>query len=171
MPLMVGDNYQQRLSTALHESERDVLRAFAEVDAPPILIAKLTASQTLPLNTPTTVVFDSAVDTAGWWDGSTYMPTEAGFYRCSWAVSIKDTTAIAASTYGSAQLGSDLFTFHYGNGSGLDIDLTGSAIVECDGQTGLSLTAFLLTGTSATITGDSPARTWLCIDYLGRRAL
>jgi hypothetical protein len=153
----------------LHESERDYLRAFAEIDSPPILIAKLAVAQTLPVNTLTAIAFDTIIDTAGWWSGSIYTPTAPGFYRCAWAVAIADTSAIAVSTFGAAQLNTAAYSFSYGNGSGLDMSIAGSAIIECDGATGITLSAYLFTGTSVTIEGTTPARTWLSIDYLGRR--
>ena len=160
------------LHKALLESERDVIRAFKEVDAPPILIAKSTLTQSLTPNTLTAVQFDTAVDTAGWWSGSTYTPKEAGFYRCAWNVDLRDAGgAIATSTYGYAQINSELFTFQYGNGVQNDLNVSGSAILDLDGATGVTLYAFLLAGVTTSIFSTSPCRTWLSIDYLGRRAL
>lgn len=168
-------DYLRQLSTALQEWDRNSLRAIHELDNPPFFAAALiTTSQSISTNTLTTVQLNSTiVDTQGWWDGTThtYTPKEPGFYRCSWMVNLHDTAAIATTTYGLSSLNNHE-VIQYGNGSAQVVDVGGSTIIESNGSTtAITLQAKLLAGTAATVVAASPYRTWLTIDYLGRKAL
>lgn len=174
LPPQVAD-YQRRLAVALEEWYRASSRTAAEIDAPSLLKVALTTHQTLTANTLTTVQFDSVIeDTRNGWNAATftYTPTEPGFYRASWAIDLVDIGApIATSTYGFTQL-NDHFVFAYGNGAQQDLNTVGSAIVECDGTTAISLQAFMLAGANIKVRGEvNPYRSWLDIHYLGRRPL
>ena len=177
MPQMDGDDYQRQLSQALHEHERDMLRAFTELDCAPVLkVARITSDQSLTAANLTTVQFNSTVvDTHSWWDSSThlYTPQFPGFYRCSWMLNFHDTAAFATSTYGYSQVNTTDLAINYGNGAALDIETCGSTIVECNGVSDtIGLKAYILTGTAPTVfSGSSPYRSWMTVDYLGRRSL
>jgi len=175
-----SDEYQQQLSRALHESERDTQRALKELNNPPVLLmALITTNQSLVANTQTTVHFNSTViDTGGWWSASpfVYTPQEAGFYRCAWRVRLVDSGAIAVGTSGVSKLigpyeFSDILN---GNGTGTQITSGGAAIIECNGLTdSISVSALLSAGSAPAIVAGSSSSypTWLSVDYLGRRAL
>ena len=168
-------DYARRLSRGLHEMSKTDIRAVRELDAPPVLsLARITSGQALTANTLTTVQFNSTlIDTHGWFDSTTYTytPLFPGFYRCSWSVNFHDTVAIAASTYAYAQLNTARFAIAYGNGTALDTNSGGSSIVECNGSTDtILLKALILTGTAPTVfAAASPYRTWLDVQYIGRR--
>lgn len=161
--------YLRQLSIALAESQRSGMRAFSDIDCPPVFLGTLAAVQSFAANTLTTTNLVASIDTHGWFGGGVYVPKEAGFYRCSWAANFNDpSAAIAATTYAMTSV-NGRETVQYGNGSAQTIGLGGSTIVECDGaSTGISLNVFLLAGTP---TLNPPARTWLAIDYLGKRAI
>lgn len=165
-------SYLQQLSAALAEGQRASLRAFAEVDNPPVFLGVLGPAQVLTANTLTTVTLGPTIDTQGWFSTSTftYTPKEAGFYRCSWAANFNDSgAAFATSTYALASVGGNEVV-QYGNGAAQTIDIGGSTIIECDGATtGIKLSAFILAGTAPALNPGS--RTWLAVNYLGKRAL
>ena len=168
--------YARRLSRGLHEMSRTDIQAVRDLDTPPVFHAtRGTSLQSLSSGVLTTVQINNVlIDTHGYWDSSafTYTPLTAGFYRCSWSVDIVDSGgAIATSTYAYSQLNSEYFAFAYGNGVAQDVYTSGAAIIDCDGSTtAITLKAFILAGVSTAVRHDaSPYRTWLSIDYLGRR--
>jgi|SRR6185437_14549207 len=177
-PATPGGAYRADLHRALSDWHREYSLGVRTLDARPCLtVARITSGQSLTVNTLTTVQFNSTVfDTHGWWNASTYAytPKEPGFYRCSWSIDFHDTAAIAASTYGYAQLnvgsGTPYRFLQYGNGSALDIMVTGAAVVECpDGATALSVSALIDAGTAPTIFEETAYRSWFSVDYIGRR--
>ena len=163
-------DYLRQLSAALSEWQRNDLRAIGELDTPPVFLGTLSGNQPITANVMTTVSLTAVVDTHSWLASNIYTPKEAGFYRCSWVVGLADSGAIATSTYGYGRVG--LYTaIAVGNGAANDVCASGSTIVECDGSaTTIKLEAMLSAGTAPAIRGDA-VRTWLSIDYLGRRAL
>lgn len=165
--------YIKQLATALEEWHRNDVRAIRELDNPPVFFAALTSNQTISTNTLTTVQLASVTDIQGWWDDATftYTPKEPGFYRCSWMLNLHDSAAIATTTYGLSSLNGHE-VIQYGNGSAQVVDVGGSTIIESNGSTtGILLRGQILAGSSPNFVGASPYRTWLAIDYIGRRAL
>ena len=164
--------YLQQLAVALEEWYRMDLRAIRELDNGPVFVAQLGTNQSITAGVMTTVELTSAIDTHGWWDAVAfnYTPKEPGFYRVAWNVNLHDSGAIATSTYGYGQVGA-YQALTVGNGAANDVAVAGATIFECDGSsTALKLEAELSAGSAPLVSGAA-YRTWLSIDYLGRRAL
>lgn len=170
-------NYLRDFNRGVHEMSKDDLRAFREIDSPPMFCGYLTGNQSVSTNTLTTVQFAATVDTHGWWNSSTYTytPLQQGFYLCSWTLNAHDTTAFAASTYAISLLDADTDyeVIGYGNGAALDIATSGSVKVEANGSTtAIKLRGLIFAGTAPTFFASGTGyRSWLTITYLGRRLI
>ena len=172
LPAPGDGDYQRRLAVALTDTVRNTRDAFGEIDRAPCLSMTLGASQALTVNTLTTIAFDTtAIDTHSWWNAATgtYTPKLAGIYRASWGLNFKDTAAFATSTYGWAQCGGRV-VLRYGNGAALGIDVSGSALVDCDGaSTGIKVEGLILAGTAPVAFASVPVSCWLDVNYVGRK--
>lgn len=164
--------YARQLSRGLHEMETFNVRALRALEQIPLFSAVLANPQSVAVNTLTTIAFDTVnVDTAGWWNAAThtYTPTIAGFFRVAWSVNFHDTAAFATSTFGQVQCGNRM-AIRYGNGVATGIHVTGSSLIEVDGQTGITVQGLIAAGTAPTVfASGTPYRTWLDIDYAGCR--
>lgn len=150
------------------------IQTFQDLDTSPVFQAALTGSQqSLVADTLTTVHLNTVIaDNKQWWNAGTYTytPLIPGYYRTSWVVDFSDLGgAVATSTYAYSQINSDYFAFNYGSGGANDVSTSGSAIVYCDGSTGIVLKGLMLTGVDLVVRAEtSPYRTWLSVDYIGR---
>lgn len=166
-------DYARRLSRGIHEMSKADIQAVKDLDRPPLFVGALTATQSVTADTLTTVTLMSSVDTHGFWDASaySYTPKVPGYYRCAWALNGRDEGGVAASTYCYAQLDAGAVSYQsIAYGAGKDAWSSGSAIVLCDGSTdAIVLRGLMLTGTTTFFYLSTANRTWLTIDYLGRR--
>lgn len=162
--------YQRELNRALHEMSKADIRAMRELDTAPSLLVTLQATaQTLTVDAELAVAFDTVVvDTMGWWKGASYIPKEPGFYLCSWAVDVRDTSAFAATAYAYTKC-ANAEVIAYGNGTAPEIHVHGSAPIECDGTTGINVSVLVHQATAPTVGAFTPYRTFLAINYIGKR--
>ena len=164
--------YLRHQAAALEDLRRATLTDLQTLEAPPVFRGELASNQSITANTLTAVAYAALVDTHSGWSGTTYTARVPGFYRVTWAAFLRNSAPLATSTYFYTQLNTQsLGGLVYGNGAVTEAHSLGSDIVESDGTTTIAVKALVFAATSPILLADDPIRTWLTINFIGRRAV